>query len=120
MNDSEREHAFLEKLRTGLDAGLEELDPAVRARLRESRQLALAEVRKSGFGWFRLPRLLPIGAFATLAVVALTASLWFPMRQQTLANRTTEEIEVLTVQGNLDMYRDLEFYEWLAQKSETR
>jgi len=120
MNDSERERAFLEKLRTRLDAGLEELDPAVIARLRESRRLALAEEHKGGCGWFSLPRLLPVGAFATLAVVALTASLWFPMRRHTLANRTTEEIEVLMVQGNLDMYRDLEFYEWLAQNSETR
>jgi len=120
MNDTERERAFLDRLKTGLDAGLEELDPTVVARLRESRRMALAGAGQSGAGLCVLPRLLPVGAFATLAVVALTFSLWFSTRQQIPANGTTEEIEVLTVQGNLDMYRDLEFYQWLAQNRETR
>jgi len=50
----------------------------------------------------------------------VAVSLWVYQRPQTVPTRMAEEMEVLTVPGNLDMYKDLEFFQWLAQTHETR
>jgi hypothetical protein len=119
MNTTQ-EQELLDKLRSRLDAGLEEIDPVIAKRLRESRQQAVDLAEKKPSHLFHIPRLLPAGGFAVLAVVALSASLWFSMRPQPFQNQTAEEIEVLTAPGNLEMYKDLEFFQWLAQTHEPR
>jgi hypothetical protein len=120
MNGNDSERDFLRRVRGELDAGLEQLDPAVMKRLRESRQSALEQAEPRPFRLFGMPRLVPVGACATLAVAAVAVSLWFSMRPQALPNRVGDEIEVLTMQGNLDMYKDLEFFQWLARTNEAR
>ncbi len=120
MNEHETEQDFLTRVRRELDAGLEPLDPSVSRRLQEIRRSALEQAEKKSFSLFSMPRLVPLGAFATLAVAAVAMSLWFSMRQQPIPNRAADEIEVLTVQGNLEMYKDLEFFQWLAQTHEHR
>ena len=115
MNENEQD--FIRQVHSGLDAGLEQLDPSVARRLQESRCSALEQAEKK---LFSMPRLVPAGAFATLAVAAVAVSIWFSMRPQTIPDRTADEIEVLTVQGNLEMYKDLEFFQWLAQTHEHR
>lgn len=118
MNENEQD--FLKKVRNRLDSGLEQLDPSITKRLRESRRQALDVAEKRPFSLVNMPRLIPISGFATLAIVAVAASLWFSMRSQAVSSKAAEEIEVLTTQGNLEMYKDLEFYQWLAQTHETR
>jgi hypothetical protein len=120
MNGNENERDFLTRVRGELDAGLEQLDPVVTKRLRESRRSALELAEPKPFRLFGMPRLVPVGACATLAVAAVAVSLWMSMRPQAVPNRGADEIEVLTVQGNLDMYKDLEFFQWLARTNETR
>jgi hypothetical protein len=131
MNEHENEQDFLTRVREELDAGLEQMDPSVSRRLQAIRRTALEQAEKKPVGLFSMPRLVPVGlfsmprlvpvgAFATLAVAAVAMSLWFSMRQQPIPNRAADEIEVLTVQGNLEMYKDLEFFQWLAQTHEHR
>jgi hypothetical protein len=119
MNELDKEQEFLKTVRSSLDGDLDRLGPAVTQRLRESRQQAVELAEKKPFSLFALPRLAPIGGFATLAVVAMSVSLWFSLRPAAVPNKA-EEIEVLMVQGNLDMYRDLEFFQWLAKTNEPR
>jgi hypothetical protein len=119
MNDTQ-EQEFLSKVRSRLDAGLEDINPVIAKRLRECRQQAVDLADQKPFRLFRVPRLIPVGVVAALAVVAVSASLWFTMRPQPLQNQAAEEIEVLTVPGNLEMYKDLEFFQWLAQTHEPR
>jgi len=120
MNEHGNEKDFLRKMRSELDAGLEQLDPSIARRLQESRRRALDLAERRPFRLFNVPRLIPVSGFATLAVVAVAMSLWFSLRPQTIPHKAAEEIEVLTMQGNLDMYKDLEFFQWLAQAHETR
>ena len=120
MNEQGNGQDFVRRVRSELDAGLEQLDPAIARRLQESRRSALELAEKSPFRLFGLPRLVPVGAFATLAVAVVAVSLWFSMRTQPVPDRANEEIEVLTVPGNLEMYKDLEFFQWLARTDETR
>jgi hypothetical protein len=120
MNGHETEQDFLRRVRRELDAGLEQVDPSIEKRLQDSRRSALELAENKPFRLFSMPRLVPVGAFATLAVAAVAVSLWFSMRQQPIPNRAVEEIEVLTVQGNLEMYKELEFFQWLAQTNEHR
>ena len=120
MNEIEQEQELQEKVRSALDADLEHLDPAIAGKLQQSRRRAVDLAEKKSTGMFTLPRLIPVGGFATLAVAAVAASLWFGMRPQPFPSRTAEEIEVLTAQGSLDMYKELDFFQMLAQTHETR
>jgi hypothetical protein len=120
MSGHEHGRELINKVRSRLDADLENLDPSIADRLRESRRRAVALADKKPFSLFNMPRLVPAGGFAALAVVAVAASLWFSQRSQSFPNKSAEEIEVLTVKGNLEMYKDLEFFQWLAQTHDAR
>jgi len=120
MNEHEHDQDLLNKVRSRLDADLENLDPSITGRLRESRRRAVDLADRKPFSLFNIPRLVPAGSFAMLAVVAVVASLWFSQHTASFSSNATEEIEVLTVQGNLEMYKDLEFFQWLEQTHETR
>jgi hypothetical protein len=82
MNGNEQD--FIRRVRSGLDAGLEQLDPSITGRLQESRRSALEQAEKKPYSLFSMPRLVPVGAFATLAVAAVALSLWFSMRPQAI------------------------------------
>lgn len=114
------EQDFIKKVCNGLDAGLEQLDHSISKRLQESRQQALNLAEKEPFRFSSMPHLIPVGGLATLTIVAVAMSLWFSQRPPAFPHKAEEEIEVLTVQGNLDMYKDLEFFQVLAQAHETR
>lgn len=118
MNEHEQE--FIKKVCNDLDTGLEQLDPSIAKRLRNSRRRAMDLAEKKPYNIFTIHRLIPVGGFAALAVVVVAASLWFSQRPQSYPSKAAEEIEVMTVPGSLDMYKDLEFYQWLAQTHETR
>jgi len=120
MNNDKGNEILVRHIKDELDAGLDRLDPAISARLGEGRRTALAQPAASSFfsGLFSL-RLLPLTGIATAAILVVAVSLWYTMRPTMPENRA-EDIEVLTAQGNLDMYRDLDFYKWLANAHETR
>jgi len=119
MNEHEQE--LLAQVRNVLDSGLERLDPGITERLRKNRLLAMELIeKKPARRFFDMPRLIPVGGFATLAVAAVAVSLWFSMRPQPFSNNVVADIEVLTAQGNLEMYKDLDFFQMLAQTHGTR
>jgi hypothetical protein len=120
MNEHEHDQELLNKVRGRLDADLDNLAPSITGRLRESRRLAIDLADSKPLSLFNMPRLVPAGGFATLAVVAVVVSLWFSQQTKSFSSNAAEEIEVLIVQGNLEMYKDLEFFQWLAQTHETR
>lgn len=119
MNDH-HERELLNRVRVTLDACLDTIDPAQLKRLREGRQQALQLAGKRPISWFSLPRLIPVGGIAALTVVALSVSLWFGMRPQPFSNSAAEEVDMLTVPDNLELYKDMDFYQWLAQTHAAR
>jgi len=120
MNEHDNEEDVIRTVRNALDAGLDQLDPSIAQRLQAGRRRALDLADKKPFRLFGMPRLVPAGAFATLAITAVAVSLWFSLRPPTFPHKALDEIEILAVQGNLEMYRDLEFFQLLAQTHEAR
>jgi anti-sigma-K factor RskA len=104
----------VEKIRTELDAGAENLAPETLLRLREARFNAVAEAERKRARWFSLPRWATAGGLASLAVMVVAVSIWVSASRQTLPARQPEDVEILTAHEHLDMYKDLEFYRWLA------
>jgi hypothetical protein len=109
MTNDTMEHAdrLAGRVRSLLEADLETIDRATRARLRWSRASALrapAEVRRRLW--------LPAGAFAT-AALALVLLLPLGGRDVQVAAEAGVDVELLVAEENLDLLRDLDFYIWL-------
>jgi len=114
---SEKEARFLEKARQGLLASEEQLDAATALRLRDARVRAVeaADARERGF--FRIPNWARVGGVATAAAAVLVFMIWFDTPKQDLPMKNADDVEiVLNVDSadNMDLYEDLDFYEWLA------
>jgi anti-sigma-K factor RskA len=114
MNLDEREKIFVERIRNELDATVENLTPETLLRLREARFNAVAGAEKRRAHWFAFPRWATAGGLASLAVMVVAVSIWVSASRQTLPARQPEDVEILTSHEHLDMYKDLEFYRWLA------
>ena len=116
MNEklSEKEARFLEKARQGLLASEEQLDAATALRLRDARVRAVeaADARERGF--FRIPNWARVGGVATAAAAVLVFMIWFDTPKQDLPVKSPDELEIVLNADNMDLYEDLDFYEWLA------
>jgi hypothetical protein len=111
---SEKEARFLEKARQGLLASEEQLDAATALRLRDARVRAVeaADARERGF--FRIPNWARVGGVATAAAAVLVFMIWFDTPKQDLPMKNADDVEIVLNVDNMDLYEDLDFYEWLA------
>ncbi len=119
MNEklSEKEARFLEKARQGLLASEEQLDAATASRLRHARLKAVEAAGAREGGFFRIPNWARVGGVATAAAAVLVFMIWFDTPKQDLPMKNADDVEiVLNVDSadNMDLYEDLDFYEWLA------
>jgi hypothetical protein len=114
---SEKEARFLEKARQGLLASEEQLDAATASRLRHARLKAVEAAGAREGGFFRIPNWARVGGVATAAAAVLVFMIWFDTPKQDLPMKNADDVEiVLNVDSadNMDLYEDLDFYEWLA------
>jgi hypothetical protein len=114
---SEKEARFLEKARQSLLASEEQLDAATASRLRDARRKAVETAGEREKGFFRIPKWARVGGVATAAAAVLVFMIWFDTPRQDLPMRNAEDLEiVLNVDSadSMDLYEDLDFYEWLA------
>lgn len=102
-----------------------QLDPAVAAKLRSARRDALAKANDSSLAHRLLQLLLPAGAFAAIAFVALFMS--SPI-QRPNAVKPNGAVQAVDVDGELPpdaaaadptLYQNLDFYGWLAKNSDS-
>lgn len=119
MNEklSEREARFLEKARQGLLASEEQLDAVMASRLRDARRKAVEAAGEPGKGLFRIPNWARIGGVATAAAAVIVFMIWHDTPRQDLPLKSADDLEiVLNVDSAdiMDLYEDLDFYEWLA------
>lgn len=117
MNNEQRELEIGQRIRKTLDASANSLAPSVEERLLASRQKALGRAGSWWHQWLKMPRLLPVTGAATLAVTVIAVSLWYTSRPQVAINKV-EDLEVLTIASSLDMYKDLEMLQWLAESDD--
>jgi hypothetical protein len=116
MNEklSEKEARFLEKARQGFLASEEHLDAGTLSRLREARRRAVEASDARGRGFFRIPNWMRAGAFATAAAAVVVFTIWVDTPRQELPVKNADDIEIVLNVDNMDIYEDLDFYEWLA------
>jgi|GEM_PF-7111165 len=117
MIEKDRDTKFDQQVRKELDQSLENLEPAVEKQLQAGRLRALNQPENKWSDWFRLENLIPAKSFAVVAVILMAVSLWYTTRPQLMASKA-EELEVLTITASLDMYKDLEMLQWLAETDE--
>ena len=119
MNEKlgEKEARFLEKARQSLLATEDRIEANTLSRLRDARVRAIEAADARGRGFFRIPNWARIGGVATAAAAILVFMIWFDTPKQDLPVKNADDIEiVLNVDSadNIDLYEDLDFYEWLA------
>ncbi|MCU0530551.1 MAG: DUF3619 family protein [Syntrophales bacterium] len=113
-NLSEQETRFLGKARQALLASEDRLDAATLARLREARAKAVEAAGEPARGFFRVPNWMRAGAFATAAAAVIVFAVWVDPPKQELPVKSVDEFEIVLYADNLELYEDLDFYEWLA------
>jgi hypothetical protein len=110
---SDPEQRFLDNVRQTLDTAAESLDGRTQSRLTQARYKALQADKPRG-RW----QVWPAGAI--LATVTLLLLLIPQYEDKTVTISKTEMIEGLEDiidRENLEFYRDLEFYYWLATEN---
>lgn len=99
-----------------LDTSVAGLDAATRSRLNQARQRALAARGRRAPVW--TPGWALGGVAASVCVVVLAFVLW----QGQPAGQPYDalaDLEVLTASDQIDLYEDLDFYEWLDSDAQT-
>jgi hypothetical protein len=120
MIEDQKEVQFLKKAKDLLDQSTETLDPQIRHRLQQARFQALEAHKKRRFRFFYLPRWVTIGGLATAASVVIAILFFFHVPKADFPVKQIEDFEILTSREQIDFYKDLEFFRWLAAKeSET-
>lgn len=97
------------RIRNMLDASLEDLDPDVCRRLQQARHTALETSTKA-----HMPFWQPAGALLLVSVMLLIIFIW-PERQNLPEPVTLADVELMTADDSLQLYEDLDFYQWLLE-----
>jgi hypothetical protein len=110
--DTEEANAWLDQIRTQLDASARDLDAHTLSRLNRARQQALAQIPS------RTPRHWHWLALASAASIALAVALLPNLRTPQpealpVVDASVEDFELLTSEENLALYSDMDFYAWL-------
>jgi hypothetical protein len=108
---SEEERRFQERVVRLLDEDVAGLDGATRSRLTQARARALASVEKSS-RW----QLIPASGAVLASVIAAFLLLQKPAEVPTTTALQPEDLELLTTNENLELYRELDFYLWLEKE----
>jgi hypothetical protein len=115
MNEQEKEKRFVEKIRRFLDESAESLSTETGLRLREVRFQAVNAAGKKR-GVFAFPRWITVGGLATATTAVLAIFFWFNVPSVEIPAKQVEDFEILTSREQIDFYKDLDFFLWLAAK----
>jgi hypothetical protein len=114
---------FLSAAKSTLDDKIDRLDPQTSARLAQIRQQAIqaAADRTTTRNANMVRWLMPVGGGVAVAAAIMLAVTLGPdpaltptPAQKPASMAVLEDINILTDSAEIEFYRDLEFYEWLA------
>ena len=107
----DKEPRFIAAAKAALDQQAQQLDAPTIARLRAARRTAL-EARPRRFVWLAAG-----GLTAAALSAALVAILMFtPVTAPPVSG--FEQFDLLSENDSLELYRDLDFYRWLAEHAD--
>ena len=98
---------WLEPVRRKLQQSVDTINAATRARLAQIRQQALTRAPARQFPRYAFPAAVLATACLVLAVV-LTLPQPQPVQQEMI-----DDLDLITTSESLELFEDLEFYEWL-------
>ena len=110
------EREVVEIARGALDRSIGELDNRTAERLRRIRLAAVAEAEAVKPPWFAVHRWVTAGGVAAFAALVLAVSLWVSVPRQIQPPGQVDDIDILAANDHLDIYEDMDFYRWLADK----
>ena len=107
----DKESRFIAAAKAELGRSAQQLDELTIARLRAARRNAL-EARPRRLAWLAAGGLATAALTATLVAVLLLA----PAAAPPVSG--LEQFDLLSENDSLELYRDLEFYRWLAEHAD--
>ena len=120
MNEQEMDDIFAKRAREVFLASTGALDPQVLARLVQARRRAVDAVESPHSG-FSLGWRIPASALALAFVGVIGGALWTegtaPAPGSSFSAASTDAPMMMT-SDNLDMYADMDFYQWLATQDQ--
>lgn len=109
MND-ERDTQVQKQVRDELEAQLDTLDANVVAGLSAARHRALDQIQTK-------PRWQPVFGWAVAATLVIGVSLWW--QQAPISHgMSADDFELLVSGDGIELYEDLEFYDWLSSEND--
>ncbi|HET6421891.1 MAG TPA: hypothetical protein VFG19_17160 [Geobacteraceae bacterium] len=117
MKENETEKELLRRIRECLDKDLEIHDLRTVRALRSSRLEALDLFEKKRARG-TIQRWITAGGIATVVVLVVAVSLFHFSPQKSLPLKNADDLEMLNVTEHPEMYRDLDFYRWLAERND--
>ena len=123
MNKDHEDQALLQHVKNVLNASIETLDDTTRSRLRAARALALNAAPQRGQAQAQSPSashptrrawLWPAGGMALACATLLTWMVGFHTMETHVPDLGLEQLELLSSADGLELYTDLDFYQWLA------
>ncbi|KPJ90084.1 MAG: hypothetical protein AMJ53_14905 [Gammaproteobacteria bacterium SG8_11] len=118
-----RDDVLLKAAKSTLDDKAVSLDDDVCQRLQQARRVAVSAAANATQG--SSPRanaskwLLPAGSFAALALVSSVVVYQFQAVQESSPVASIEDIPILTSPDELELYEELDFYQWLAEEHDS-
>jgi hypothetical protein len=111
MTDRNDDKQFTQKAKAVLDQQANSLNSDTLQRLRHARETALSQ--KSSISWLSAKWL--TGAGAGLALASILTFLLVPQLTSNSSLSPLEDIDLLSAEADMDLYTQLDFYQWLDE-----
>ena len=102
------ETEFTENVKQALDDQAEQLDSMTLRRLSQARIQAVESVERRHKHYWK-----PVTAFAFSLLLVLAVVLWPQQQGLNEFTSTVEDLDLLVADDSLQLYEELEFYQWL-------
>lgn len=115
------ESDFLNKAHALFTESTANVDVHVLTRLRQARTQAVAEAETRSPVWRARPWALPAGAAAIVCALVVAGIVWWNLGVQPsvpFAANNGEDMAIVLSNDNLDMYADMDFYQWLQAQQQ--
>ena len=113
------EEKWLKQINAQLDNSTEQLDYPTQLKLKQARHRAINQNIRSNklFRWLKWG--LPTMATATVAAILTVNSLMAPNENQGPEPNLFQDLEILAMEEDMELIKQLEFYEWLENNAES-
>ena len=103
----QNEDEFNAKIKQGLNDSVRDLDANTLSKIRQIRSQAIEKAETKNTKWSGVMA----GALATACVMVFAVAIF--LKTPTIEPVSVDDLELISSSDNLELFEDLEFYEWL-------